>query len=318
MHKLGSSINLNQIRRLVSRRFVIFLPHRSYSRFIGVESLVEQRVIDPRSTGVMESASGDFVQPAKFFEESLKTTQALERGEGWQEGMSPLKVLCLHGGGANNKVMEYQTRDMRRLLGGKAEFHFAQGTHKWPEHKNDPAVVALFGDGPYFGWMDAVIDPDKNATTEMPWGKAMRDDSVWITYKYRDEALQTLCDKIDTEGPFDVIMGFSQGSIVITMLTALYLKKHGKCPWKYNVQFAGFPVRDSGFRAEYMQEKLSHPTLLVYGRADPFFEWGITMQKQFEAPLILEHGENHRIPKDQGVIKRICEEMLLHCPTTKL
>ena len=303
MHKL---LQVRRVQQLFSK--YLAQASRSQSKF----------TVDERSTSVMASGSGGYVQPPKFFEESLKTSEALASGQGWQDGMQPIKVLCLHGAGTNNKVMQHQTKDMQKILGNKAVFHFVEGTYRWPEHKVDPVIAGLFGDGPYYGWMDAIIDPEKNETTEMPWGKAMRDPNVWITYRFRDEALQRLSDKIESDGPYDVVMGFSQGSIVTTMLTALYLKKEGKCPWKYNVQFAGFPVRDNGFREEYMQQKLAHPTLLVYGRADPFYDWGITMQRQFEAPLILEHAEEHRIPKDQGVIKRVCEEMLLHCPTTKL
>jgi len=232
--------------------------------------------------------------------------------------MNPIRILCLHGAGTNQKVMQHQTRALQNRLGKKAEFHFIQGKHRWPDSKVDPLIVNLFGEGPYFGWMDAQIDQEKNERTDIQWRDALRDENVWITYKYLDEALNTVKEKIESDGPYDVLLGFSQGSIIITLATAYYLGETGSVPWKFNVQFAGFPVRDNGFKEKYMQKRLCHPSLMVLGREDPFYDWALSAQYQFEAPLYIEHTENHRIPKDVPTIHRICDEILLHCPRQKL
>ena len=39
----------------------------------------------------------------------------------------PARLLCLHGGGANAKVMAHQIQHLRRLLGDDATFDFVDG-----------------------------------------------------------------------------------------------------------------------------------------------------------------------------------------------
>uniref|UniRef100_A0A7S4F1X8 Serine hydrolase domain-containing protein n=1 Tax=Chrysotila carterae TaxID=13221 RepID=A0A7S4F1X8_CHRCT len=132
-----------------------------------------------------------------------------------------MKVLCLHGGGVNSKVMEYQTGNLRRALGDKTHFEYLNGPREWADPV-DPRLLRFFGDGPYFGWYGVSDDADPSrAHTDK-----LLDETITFTYEQVEEGLDYVEAKIQASGPFDAIMGFSQGSIVATMLTARAMARH--------------------------------------------------------------------------------------------
>jgi hypothetical protein len=63
-----------------------------------------------------------------------------------------MRVLCLHGGGANRRVLEHQTSLLRSTLGPSVVFDYLEGDWPWKDGAVEPVVRRMFGDGPYFGW----------------------------------------------------------------------------------------------------------------------------------------------------------------------
>lgn len=114
------------------------------------------------------------------------------------------------------------------------------------------------------------------------------------------------------------MLGFSQGCIMITTLTAMLLKQTGTVPWKVNVLFCGIPTRDNVFLVKYMQEPLLHPCVVINGKDDPLYEWGKTLQNQYCSPLVLDSPEGHRIPRDEATLQRVADEILTKCSAGKL
>uniref|UniRef100_A0A7S4BID9 Serine hydrolase domain-containing protein n=1 Tax=Chrysotila carterae TaxID=13221 RepID=A0A7S4BID9_CHRCT len=171
---------------------------------------------------------------------------------------APMKVLCLHGGGVNSKVMEYQTGNLRRALGDKTHFEYLNGPREWADPV-DPRLLRFFGDGPYFGWYGVSDDADPSrAHTDK-----LLDETITFTYEQVEEGLDYVEAKIQASGPFDAIMGFSQGSIVATMLTARAMARHtagdGPGPtWRHVLLFSGMPPRDSGYVRATPQKAICH------------------------------------------------------------
>ena len=146
---------------------------------------------------------------------------------------TPLRVLCLHGGGGNKIVMNAQTRKLRQLLGADVVFEFLEGPRIYPQeevgaaasrqptstaeiHRGsthgvaqvDKTLINYFGKGPYYGWYGVENDGDP----ERNYIEKLNDYSVVFTYSAVETALATLEKALDERGPFDVLLGFSQGA----------------------------------------------------------------------------------------------------------
>ena len=121
------------------------------------------------------------------------------------------KVLVLHGGGGSANTIESKTADLLSSLGADYEFVYAfLGTASTTET-----------------WWDDPVSKD-NPTTD------------------RDHA-KTMVDKFNTiiadEGPFDGIMGYSQGAAAVPV----YLSQINTGTFKWAVMFCGYlPTTHSG------------------------------------------------------------------------
>ncbi|KAJ5644543.1 hypothetical protein N7507_010554 [Penicillium longicatenatum] len=106
-----------------------------------------------------------------------------------------MKVLCLHGKGTSGAIFKSQTSSFRAQLRQKdIQFDFIDGPYK-----SEPAAgVDMFYPPPYYGfWERGSVDDIRTAC-------------VWLR------------EYISTHGPYDAVMGFSQG----TVLASAYLLFH--------------------------------------------------------------------------------------------
>ncbi|KAK5992003.1 Esterase alnB-like protein [Cladobotryum mycophilum] len=104
--------------------------------------------------------------------------------------MSNIRVLCLHGMGANAQIFRQQTAAFRSLLPPTYQFTFLDGI----EACTPPADLAGFHSGPYLCWY--------------------RSPTVSKVARAQDHILSF----IKNNGPFDVVMGFSQGASLAASL----------------------------------------------------------------------------------------------------
>jgi len=224
------------------------------------------------------------------------------------------RVLCLHGGGSNATVMNHQVGKLRHAL-PKWTFLAMNGPRQWPLEKVDPMIVSTFGDGPYYGWYGVEDD----GPAHMSFIEKLEDQRVNFTYTEVDTALQQIQDYIADNGPFDILCGFSQGAIVITLLTAILLNKarEGQGPgpsWSHNLLFSGIPPRDDAYRALFpavttQNAPLQFPTTLIYGKKDPFYRYGQRLREIYDKPIVFEHEEGHKFPAkkefNEGLVRHI-------------
>jgi hypothetical protein len=84
---------------------------------------------------------------------------------------------------------------------------------------------------------------------------------------------------IESNGPYDAILGFSQGSTMLSMMTALQLarcreSRGGPPPWRLSVHLCPVDANDLEYRARLRAAPegcLPAPAILVYGRSDRIF-----------------------------------------------
>lgn len=151
----------------------------------------------------------------------------------------PARLLCLHGGGSNATVMEYQVSLFKKTLGATATLDFVEGNRLWNDSDVDPMLRQLFGDSStgsaYYGWYGVEHD----GPPSRPLFELFEDERVQFTYSQVEAALRILEEKISCDGPYDALVAFSQGAILATLHTALTLERqrlHGGPPpsWRRN------------------------------------------------------------------------------------
>jgi len=104
-------------------------------------------------------------------------------------GNQKLKVLCLHGHYNTGEVMKHQLAYYEYIFRDYVQFEYLTAPHKC-EEVFDPKIVEMFK-GPFYTW--ARFDPIKNK-------RAGFYDSI-----------DMIKEHLDTHGPYDGIMAFSQG-----------------------------------------------------------------------------------------------------------
>eukprot|EP00316_Scyphosphaera_apsteinii_P012995 CAMPEP_0119323928 /NCGR_PEP_ID=MMETSP1333-20130426/61962_1 /TAXON_ID=418940 /ORGANISM="Scyphosphaera apsteinii, Strain RCC1455" /LENGTH=227 /DNA_ID=CAMNT_0007331499 /DNA_START=60 /DNA_END=740 /DNA_ORIENTATION=- len=164
----------------------------------------------------------------------------------------PVRFLCLHGGGGNTTINRLQMGRIHKAMGGdrEASFEYFQGTRMTPPDEVDPMLRKMFGSGPFFNWYGVENDAGVKSGTDQ-YSQALNDPSISFKYLDADAVLERLENHIEEHGPYDVLAGFSQGTIVITMLTARRLEQatRGLAPppsWRLNLIMSGMPPRGNG------------------------------------------------------------------------
>lgn len=176
--------------------------------------------------------------------------------------MGKSKILCLHGGGSNNEVTQFQTAGLE--LSSRADCHYLHGEfahdgfstcnhspRTWnplAPHQTNLCYPGLqnFVHGPFWTWSEA--------SNNEQWEKSL-------------ESIAAYCRK---EGPFDVVFGFSQGAAIITQFSypAIWKERFGfrSCPWKSAILACGA----AGNVANNCHVKIEIPSLHIMGSMDPY------------------------------------------------
>ena len=123
----------------------------------------------------------------------------------------PMKVLCLHAFRTSGDILKTQMEQLGTFasaFGGDVTFEYLNGTHRCTpadEAKMEPLVKQFFP-GPYYEWINASRVGDK------------------MIYSHVDETMKRLVDHVRSNGPYDGILGFSQGGSIAHMYCLLAAK----------------------------------------------------------------------------------------------
>ena len=242
----------------------------------------------------------------------------------------PQHILCLHGGGTNEEIMRLQTAKLRLRL-PEVRFHFLEGGVAAPAV--DPAVAARFGgtraggaEPSFRSWYDVEYDgqeQDKKLSDAMDGGRTyvsrLCDPTVGFRYKGCDEAIARLERRLeagvaaeDGSTPFDALLGFSQGAVLITLLTALRLQRGAPPPsWRLNICVAGMPVRAECYAHLCGEDAppLDFPAVVAQGTEDPLFDWCSRLAGRYAAPEQITFAEGHRFPHDRAANQALAESI---------
>ena len=133
------------------------------------------------------------------------------------------------------------------------------------------------------------------------------------------EALETLNHLLETEGPFDGILGFSEGSALAATLLADHMRKSRaagkKSTLKLGIFWGGVPPFVADGKRIYLPNTdgriFDVRTVHVIGAMDPFLEAGMLLYNLCDPnrAVLFDHGKGHQIVWEPKIIQSLVEEI---------
>ncbi|ETW01247.1 hypothetical protein H310_06831 [Aphanomyces invadans] len=217
---------------------------------------------------------------------------------------SKLRILCLHGSRTNSDIISMQMAGFRHAFGNSADFVAINAPFP-ASGRPQQSIIDFFGEeGPYFEWWEAF-------------------ERTKISYPGWKKSLPFLQNVVATQGPFDVVVGFSQGASAATLLAAHYQVQNQGIPFKAIVLACGVCPRD-GMPPELLREPgttnygLTIPSIHIMGEKDDIYDLSQELVETY-VPVgrrVHVHADGHRFPlpsSSRPLYKEIVEELRAIC-----
>lgn len=230
-----------------------------------------------------------------------------------------LRILCLHGFRQNASGFKGRTGSLAKKLKAFAELVFVDAPHELPfiyhpcslDPDNDTASC-LKPNPPKicskkFAWL---VGPDYQFSCDTEWKRA---DIPFNSLQYQqqtegfDESVAYLKSVFSQAGPFDGILGFSQGAAMAALFCGLQVKLK-QIDFRFVILCSGFAVN----MTECVKGSINIPSLHIFGN-DSGKDRQINSQASrhlaslFEdgCSVIIEHISGHIIPTQSPYIDTI-------------
>jgi acetyl esterase/lipase len=193
-----------------------------------------------------------------------------------------LRVLCLHGYHGSGEILRAQ---LEKLV---------DGTETQVEYVTLDAPSLAGGD---FGWWHSTDGPSSQVVDDPGVDGGRKHYRGWT--RTRDWLVSTF----DEQGPFDGVLGFSQGAALVGLATGLRApggKATDERPlvFDFAVVVSGFRSVDSNQAALYTHEDSFHlPSFHIIGRSDYIVPpaKSLDLASAFAAPTVVKHTGGHVI-----------------------
>ncbi|NP_001409258.1 dihydrofolate reductase [Neltuma alba] len=187
-----------------------------------------------------------------------------------------MKILCLHGFRTSGSFLKKQISKWDPSLFDQFELVFPDG--KFPAGgKSD--IEGIFPP-PYFEWFQFNKD--------------------FTEYTNLEECISYLCEYITTNGPFDGLLGFSQGATLSALLMGYQaqgklLKEHP--PMKLFVSISGSKFRDPSICDVAYKDTIKVKSVHFIGEKDWLKLPSEELATAFDNSLIIRHPQGHTVPR---------------------
>jgi acetyl esterase/lipase len=203
-----------------------------------------------------------------------------------------LRVLCLHGYHGSGRVLRSQMAPFAASLEALVDFVYIDA----------PSLAA--GD---YGWWHAV-DADRDRASDDPGV-----DGPHRHYKGWAHTRDAIVTCFETQGPFDGILGFSQGAALAGLLVGLRAPVDGPSvdrPLRFDfaILISGFPSNDPELARVYeRRDAYDLASLHVVGRSDGIvpIEDSRALAARFASPVLIEHAGGHVVASEPRVTDRV-------------
>jgi hypothetical protein len=193
-----------------------------------------------------------------------------------------LKVLALHSWRTSGKIFTEQMlrAGLDKSLADLVDIVYIDSPN--PASGPIPDDVKPYFEGPYYEWWNAEKDEERN---------------IW-RYHGVEKSIPYVCDILRLHGPFDGLIGFSQGGCLTSVLIGL--QRYGKAlqdvpPLQFCIIFAGVPSRDKTHQ-HMLQNKIDCPSVHIIGDKDGLRKYSDRLVEGFVNPIVIRHPRGHVIP----------------------
>ncbi|KAE9415224.1 hypothetical protein Angca_005065, partial [Angiostrongylus cantonensis] len=188
-----------------------------------------------------------------------------------------LRILCLHGYRQNDMLFREKSGSLRKQLKKYADFEFVSAPLS-------PNVVSEEREDVRSWWFSREDDQFSS-----------RD--VCNIAKGFEKSVSFICEYLRLNGPFDGILGFSQGASMAHLL--LVMEKRGEISlgFRFAILISGF-LSLSAVHSPYISLTCDVPTLHIYGTDDQivFSTASEKFKSMFSDSITIVHEGGHYIP----------------------
>lgn len=208
--------------------------------------------------------------------------------------MAPLRVLCIHGYRQNSGSFREKTGALRKLLKKHVELIYLSAPHSVAQASSEDAPEKENKLGP---------SPGGDEDPKGWWFSDIHARSFSAQQKCEEslgleESVTAVREAVKVQGPFDGILGFSQGAAFVAMLCSL---QEQKLEPEFNFRFA---VLVAGFRSacnehqKFYNSPLQIPSLHVFGLEDRVIPDNMSREllPSFQDAQVLVHPGGHFVP----------------------
>lgn len=187
-----------------------------------------------------------------------------------------MKILCLHGFRTSGSFLKKQISKWDPSIFSNFDLEFPNGIFP-AGGKSD---IEGFFPPPYYEWFQF--------------------NQEFTEYTNLDECISYLCEYITTKGPFDGLLGFSQGATLSALLLGYQsqgkvLKEHP--PFKLFVSISGSKFRAPSICEIAYKETIKVKSVHFIGEKDWLKHPSQDLAASFQDPLIIRHPQGHTVPR---------------------
>uniref|UniRef100_A0A5B7BP23 Serine hydrolase domain-containing protein n=1 Tax=Davidia involucrata TaxID=16924 RepID=A0A5B7BP23_DAVIN len=196
-------------------------------------------------------------------------------GTGDQVEKKP-KFLCLHGFRTSGEILRKQVT-------------------KWPDSVLQK-IDLVFLDAPF----PAQGKSDVEGIFDPPYYEWFQFNKEFTEYTNFDECLAYIEDYMIKQGPFDGLLGFSQGAILSAALPGLQAKGLAltKVPKiKFLIIIGGAKLKSPSLAEKAYSSPIQCPSVHFLGETDFLKQYGIELIESFVDPLVIHHPKGHTVPR---------------------
>ncbi|GLV31798.1 uncharacterized protein CBL_07558 [Carabus blaptoides fortunei] len=199
------------------------------------------------------------------------------------------------------------------------------------QHKNNEKIVHKFAQFTYITAPHKVIPVDNLENIDEPNIQQSTDSEQYGWWFNRDDrtfrgirkggpaigfedSVRLVEETFEEHGPFDGILGFSQGACFVSLLCDLQQRGILKCKFNFAIMASGFKS-GSLPHLKYYEESINIPTMHIYGKNDQIIptEMSEALASCYEEEaLIVTHDGGHYLPAS-GVQKHLYQKFFKCC-----
>lgn len=189
-----------------------------------------------------------------------------------------LRLLALHGYRQSERRFRQRTGALRKALRGRAELVALDAPHLVPGTEDEAS-----DDPPRGWWFSRPGTFEASEAADQPAGL--------------EESLEAVARALEERGPFDGLLGFSQGAALAAMVCALRARGDPRFPITFAILVAAFASRAPA-HDHFYREPIALPSLHVVGDADAVIAARLSAElaQCFVEPVVITHPGGHFVP----------------------